>query len=159
MNEQKQPVITADGLKKLKEQLAYLQNVRRAEVAELIKTARGFGDLSENAEYDEAKNEQSKLEAEITDLENTISRAIILEDEKIRTDKVNIGTTVTVHNETLDETVDYTISGVRESDPMNNIISNESPIGMALLGNKKNQKVVVHTPQGEMTLKILKIRR
>ncbi len=155
----KQTVISAEGMKKLEEQLDYLKNTRRAEVAEQISIARGFGDLSENAEYDEAKNDQSKLEAQILDLENTIRTALVIEDSDIKTDRVNVGTVVRVFDEEMDEEVDYAIVGARESDPMNNKISNESPIGAALLGHKKNDVVLAQTPGGEIRLKILKIRR
>ncbi len=155
----KQTVISAEGLKKMEEQLQFLTTVRRAEIAEQIAVARGFGDLSENAEYDEAKNEQSKLESQIIDLENTIRTAVILEESDIKTDRVNIGTTVRVFDHELDEEVDYTIVGARESDPMNNRISNESPIGAALLGHKRNELVKVQTPGGELKLKVLRIRK
>ena len=155
----KKNVISAEGLKKLEEQLQYLSTTRRAEVAEQISIARGFGDLSENAEYDEAKNDQSKLEAQILDLENTIRTAIVIEDSDIKTDRVNIGTKVKVYDEELDEEIEFAIVGARESDPMNNKISNESPIGAALLGHKRNEVVVANTPGGEVKLKILKIRR
>lgn len=155
----KQTVISAEGMKKLEEQLDYLKNTRRAEVAEQISIARGFGDLSENAEYDEAKNDQSKLEAQILDLENTIRTALVIEDSDIKTDRVNVGTVVRVFDEEMNEEVEYVIVGARESDPMNNKISNESPIGAALLGHKKNDVVLAQTPGGEIKLKILKIRR
>lgn len=155
----KQTVISAEGMKKLEEQLDFLKNTRRAEIAEQISIARGFGDLSENAEYDEAKNEQSKLEAQILDLENTIRTAVVIEDSDIKTDRVNVGTAVRVFDEEMNEEVEYMIVGARESDPMNNKISNESPIGAALLGHKRNDVVLVQTPGGEIKLKILKIRR
>lgn len=155
----KQTVISAEGMKKLEEQLDYLKNTRRAEVAEQISIARGFGDLSENAEYDEAKNDQSKLEAQILDLENTIRTALVIEDSDIKTDRVNVGTVVRVFDEEINEEVEYMIVGARESDPMNNKISNESPIGAALLGHKRNDAVLVQTPGGEIRLKVLKIRR
>lgn len=155
----KQTVISAEGMKKLEEQLEYLKNTRRAEVAEQISIARGFGDLSENAEYDEAKNDQSKLEAQILDLENTIRTAVVIEDSDIKTDRVNVGTAVRVFDEEMNEEVEYLIVGARESDPMNNRISNESPIGAAMLGHKRNDLVAVQTPGGEIRLKILKIRR
>jgi len=154
-----QNVISAEGLKKLEEQLDYLKNVRRAEVAEQIQTARGFGDLSENAEYDEAKNDQSKLEAQIQDLENTIRTAVVIEDKDIKTDKVNVGTTVTIKNEDTSEEMKLTIVGARESDPMKGRISNESPIGKALLGNKKNAVVTVEAPGGTTRYKIIRISR
>ncbi len=152
-------VVSAEGMKKLEEQLQYLSTTRRAEVAEQIAVARGFGDLSENAEYDEAKNEQSRLEAQIIDLENTIRTAIIIDDSNVSTDRVNIGTTVRVLDKDMDEEAEYTIVGTRESDPMNNRISNESPLGAALLGKKKGQVVKVNAPKGVIEFKILEIHR
>ena len=152
-------VVSAEGMKKLEEQLQYLSTTRRAEVAEQIAVARGFGDLSENAEYDEAKNEQSRLEAQIIDLENTIRTAIIIDDSNVSTDRVNIGTTVRVLDKDMDEEAEYTIVGTRESDPMNNRISNESPLGAALLGKKKGQVVKVKVPAGTIEVKIIDIHR
>ena len=143
---EQQNVISAEGLKKLEEQLDYLINVRRPEIAEQIQIARGFGDLSENAEYDEAKNEQSKLEAQIQDLENSIRTAVVIDDKDIKTDRVSVGTSVTVYDEEFKEELELNIVGARESDPMNGRISNESPIGAALLGHKKNE-TVTDTPQ------------
>lgn len=151
-------VVSVEGMKKLEEKLQYLATIRRAEVAELISVARGFGDLSENAEYDEAKNEQSRLEAEIIDLENTIRTALVIDDREVSTNRVNIGTTVKVYDEELKEELEYTIVGARESDPMNNLISNESPMGAAMLGKKKGQTVKVNAPGGVITLKIKDIQ-
>lgn len=150
-------VVSTEGMRKLEEQLQYLSTTRRAEVAEQIAVARGFGDLSENAEYDEAKNEQSRLEAQIIDLENTIRTAIIIDDSNVSTDRVNVGTTVRVRDKQEDEVEEYSIVGARESDPMNNKISNESPLGSALLGKKKGQVVKVSTPGGVRELKIIDI--
>lgn len=152
-------VVSAEGMRKMEEQLQYLSTIRRAEVAEMISVARGFGDLSENAEYDEAKNEQSRLEAQIIDLENIIRTALVFDDSNVSTDRVNIGTTVRVFDKTLDEEAEYTIVGARESDPMNNKISNESPMGAALLGKKKGQLVKVVAPAGLIELKIIEIHR
>ena len=152
-------VVSAEGMKKLEEKLQYLTTTRRAEVAEQIAIARGFGDLSENAEYDEAKNEQSRLEAQILDLENTIRTAIVVDDSNVSTDRVNIGTTVRVKYKASNEEEEYTIVGARESDPMNNRISNESPMGAALLGKKKGQVVKVSAPDGMIELKVLNIHR
>lgn len=152
-------VVSAEGMRKMEEQLQYLSTIRRAEVAEMISVARGFGDLSENAEYDEAKNEQSRLEAQIIDLENIIRTALVFDDSNVSTDRVNIGTTVRVFDKTLDEEAEYTIVGARESDPMNNKISNESPMGAALLGKKKGQLVKVIAPAGIIELKIIEIHR
>ncbi|MBQ4075696.1 MAG: transcription elongation factor GreA [Clostridia bacterium] len=152
-------VVSAEGMKKLEEKLQYLTTVRRAEVAEQIAIARGFGDLSENAEYDEAKNEQSRLEAEIIELENAIRTAIIIDDSDISTDSVNVGTTVKVLYVEDGDEEEYAIVGARESDPMNNRISNECPIGAALLGHKEGETVMVDAPDGSVALKILEIRR
>ncbi len=152
-------VVSVEGMKRLEEQLQFLSTTRRAEVAEMIATARGFGDLSENAEYDEAKNEQSRLEAQIIELENTIRTAIIIDDEDVSTDRVNIGTTVRVLDRELNQEVEYTIVGGSESDPMRNIISNESPMGSALLGKKRGEVARVHAPAGVLEFEVLDIRK
>ena len=151
-------VVSAEGMKKLEEKLQYLTTVRRAEVAEQISIARGFGDLSENAEYDEAKNEQSRLEAEIVELEAAIRTAIVIDDENVSTDSVNVGTTVRVRYSEDDDEEEYTIVGARESDPMSNRISNECPVGAALLGHRAGETVTVEAPDGPMALVILEIR-
>ena len=152
-------VVSVEGMKKLEERLQYLTTTRRAEVAEQISIARGFGDLSENAEYDEAKNEQSRLEAEIVELENAIRTAIVIDDENVSTDRVNVGTTVRVAYVQDGDEEEYAIVGARESDPMNNRISNECPIGAALLGKHLSDVVMVEAPDGQLELKILEIRR
>ena len=150
-------VVSAEGMKKLEEKLQYLTTVRRAEVAEQIAVARGFGDLSENAEYDEAKNEQSRLETEIIELENAIRTAIVIDSDNISTDSVNVGTTVKVLYMDDNEEETYSIVGARESDPMRNKISNESPVGAALLGHKAGDVVTVEAPDGPMEMKIIEI--
>ena len=166
-NEQiKRTVVSPEGMKKLEEQLHYLENVRRPQVAEQISIARGYGDLSENAEYDAAKNEQSKLEAEIQELTNTIVNAIIVDESEVRTDSVNIGTTVTVIcDATSDpdlyekgEELRFTIVGARESNPAQNLISNESAIGSALLGKRCSDSVHISLPDDqEATFIVLNI--
>ncbi|NLA53149.1 MAG: transcription elongation factor GreA [Clostridiales bacterium] len=153
------PVVSTEGMRKLEEKFQYLTTIRRAEVAEMISVARGFGDLSENAEYDEAKNEQSRLEAQIIEIENTIRTAIIIDESKVSTDRVNIGTTVRILDKETKEEEEYTIVGARESDPMSNRISNESPLGAALLGKKKGQVVKVNVPVGIIEVKIIDIHR
>ncbi len=153
------PVVSTEGMRKLEEKFQYLTTIRRAEVAEMISVARGFGDLSENAEYDEAKNEQSRLEAQIIEIENTIRTAIIIDESKVSTDRVNIGTTVRILDKETKEEEVYTIVGARESDPMSNRISNESPLGAALLGKKKGQVVKVNVPVGIIEVKIIDIHR
>ena len=152
-------VVTAEGMRKLEEELQYLSTIRRAEVAEQIAVARGFGDLSENAEYDDAKNEQSRLEAQILELENTLRTAIVIDESNISTDRVNIGTTVRILDLELNEEEEYTIVGARESDPNSNKISNESPLGAALLGKKEGEKIKVQVPSGTIDVKIIDIHR
>lgn len=150
-------VVSAEGMRKMEEKLQYLTTTRRAEVAEQISIARGFGDLSENAEYDEAKNEQSRLEAEIAALENDIRTAVVI-DGIVSTEAVNVGTTVRVLFVDDNEEDEFTIVGAREADPMNNRISNESPIGKALLGKKVGDVAAVEAPEGTYDLKVLEIR-
>ncbi len=150
-------VVSAEGLRQMEEKLKYMTTVRRAEVAEHLNIARGFGDLSENAEYDEAKDEQAKLEADIVELEAALRNVIVIEGE-ISTDAVNVGTTVRVLYLDEGEEEEFTIVGARESDPMNNKISNESPIGVALLGHKSGDTVSVEAPDGMYELKILEIK-
>ena len=152
-------VVSVEGMKKMEEKLQYLTTVRRAEVAEQISVARGFGDLSENAEYDEAKNEQSRLEMEIAELEAAIRTAIVIDDENVSTDSVNVGTNVRVEYVDDGDTEDYALVGAHESDPMNNRISNECPVGAALLGHKVGETVTVESPDGPILLKILEISR
>ena len=149
-------VVSAEGLRLMEEKLKYMTTVRRAEVAEHLNIARGFGDLSENAEYDEAKDEQAKLEADIIELEAALRNVIVIDGE-ISTDAVNVGTTVRVLYLDEGDEEEFTIVGARESDPMNNKISNESPVGSALLGHKAGDIVTVEAPDGEYELKILEI--
>ncbi|MDO5328291.1 MAG: transcription elongation factor GreA [Clostridia bacterium] len=150
-------VVSAEGLRQMEEKLKYMTTVRRAEVAEHLNIARGFGDLSENAEYDEAKDEQAKLEADIIELEAALRNVIVIDGE-ISTDAVNVGTTVRVVYLDDGEEEEFTIVGARESDPMNNKISNESPVGVALLGHKSGETVSVEAPDGAYELKILEIK-
>ena len=133
----------------LQEELNYLKTTRSDEVAEQIKVARGFGDLSENSEYDEAKNEQGKLYSHIAEVEEILQHAVIV-DESSNTDVVAIGCKVTV---------EYTIVGSQESDPMHGIISEESPFGKALIGKKEGETAVVEAPRGNIQYKVLKIER
>jgi len=149
--------VSAEGLRQMEEKLKYMTTVRRAEVAEHLNIARGFGDLSENAEYDEAKDEQAKLEADIVELEAALRNVVVIDGE-ISTDSVNVGTTVRVRYLDDGEEEEFVIVGARESDPMNNKISNESPVGTALLGHKSGEVVSVEAPDGAYDLKILEIR-
>ena len=156
---QKETILTYEGLKKLEEELEYLKTEKRREVAERIKVALGFGDLSENSEYDEAKNEQAQVEMRIIDLENKLRNVKVIDEDEIDTKTVQIGNTVQVLDMEYDEKVDYTIVGSTEVDLANNKISNESPIGKALLGKKKNEIVAVEAPAGVLSFKILKITK
>ena len=159
MAEEKGTILTESGLKKLEEQLDYLISVRRNEISEQIAVARGFGDLSENAEYDEAKKEQAKVEAEITQLQATIRNATVVADDEITTERVSIGTVVKVKDLDDGETYEYAIVGANEADPMEDKISNESPVGAGLLGAKKNQTVTITIPAGTLRYKVLSIRK
>ena len=161
MAENQKTVLTEEGLKKLEAQLDYLISVRRNEVSEQIAVARGFGDLSENAEYDEAKKEQAKVEEEIVRLTNTIRTAVVVADSDISTEKVSVGTTVRVKDVDTGDEDEYAIVGANESDPYENKISNESPVGAGLLGAKKGQIVTMVTqiPAGELHYEVLEIKR
>ena len=129
-------VLTPEGLKMMTEELEYLKNVRRVEVKEQIAIARSFGDLSENSEYDEAKNEQAKVESRIQELEQLLKNVVVVSEEDLNSGVVNLGTTVRVYDEEFDEEIEYNIVGTNEVDPLKNNISDQSPIGSALLGKK-----------------------
>lgn len=159
MAEEKRNVMTEEGMRKLQEQLDYLIGTRRNEIAHQIEVARGFGDLSENAEYTEAKNDQAKLEEEITRIQNLIRTAVVVADSEISTDKVSVGVSVVLRDEELDEEVTYAIVGAEEADPWENKISNESPVGMALMGAVKGQTVEVEIPMGTVSYTVLDIKR
>ena len=152
MSEEKGTVLTESGLKKLQEQLDYLVSVRRNEISEQIAIARGFGDLSENAEYDEAKKEQAKVEEEINRLQSTIRTATVVADDEITTERVSIGTIVKVKDLDENETYEYAIVAADK-------ISNESPVGAGLLGAKRNQTVTIIIPAGTIRYKILSIKK
>ena len=149
--------LTPEGKKQLEEKLHYLKTVKRPEVVKKIGIAREYGDLSENAEYDAAKEEQAILESQIADIESTLLNAVIIKKSNIDTSKVSIGTKVKLYDLEFDEEVEYKIIGSDESDPKNGIISNVSPVGSALLGNKVDDIVSVKTPNGEIKFKILSI--
>ncbi len=151
--------LTLEGLKKIENELEQLKTVTRHEVAERIKTALGHGDISENAEYDEAKNEQAKLEERILKLEETLRNAKIIDEDEITTDKVSVGSRVLVKDMEYDEDMEYTIVGSAEADPFNGKISNESPVGETLLGHKKGDIVDVQVPDGVIQYKILNIEK
>ena len=159
MEEQQEVILTQEGFDKLEEELNYLKTEKRTEIAERIKVARGFGDLSENSEYDEAKNAQSENEQKIAELENKIRHAKVIDSSEIDTKTVQIGNAVKLHDEEFDEDVTYTIVGSTEVNLAENKISNESPIGKALLGRKKGEIVDVEAPAGTIKFKILAIKK
>jgi len=150
--------LTAEGKKQLEEKLAYYKSVKRPEVVKKIGSAREYGDLSENSEYDAAKEEQAQIEAEISEMEDILLNCEIISKKDIDTEVVSIGTTVKLYDEEFDEEVSYKILGSTESDPANGIISNASPVGAALLGHKKGEEITVNMPTGSIKYKILAIR-
>ena len=156
---EKEILLTQEGYDNLEKELDYLKTEERAAIAERIRVALGFGDLSENSEYDEAKNAQAANENKIADLENKIRRAKIIDESEIDTKTVQIGNKVKIKDLEFDEDVEYTIVGSTEVDLANNKISNESPIGAALLGAKKGQIVDANTPGGIVKFKVLDITK
>ena len=159
MEENREILLTQEGYDNLENELEYLKTEKRTEIAERIKVALGFGDLSENSEYDEAKSAQAANENKIAELENKIRFARIIDESEIDTKTVQIGNIVRVHDEEFDEDLEYTIVGSTEVDLAQNKISNESPMGVALLGAKKGQTVEVEAPVGVMKYKILAIKK
>lgn len=156
---EKKVVLTYEGLKRMEEELEDLKTVRRKEVAEKIKEARGQGDLSENAEYDAAKEEQAEIEARIVVLEKMLRNAEVIDDEEVSADIISIGSKVKIYDIEFEEEDEYSIVGSAEADPMAGKISNESPVGKALLGHKLGDLVTVETPGGEAEFRILEISR
>ena len=159
MDSEKEVLLTQEGYDNLEKELEYLTTEKRGEIAERIKIALGFGDLSENSEYDEAKGAQAANEAKIAELENKLRYAKIIDESEIDTKTVQVGNTVKILDVEFDEEETYTIVGSTEVDLGSNKISNESPIGAALLGAKKNQVVDANTPGGIIKLKILSITK
>ena len=155
---QKDVILTPEGLEKLKGELEYLSHTKRREVAARIKDAREFGDIMENSEYDDAKNEQAMLEAKIAQLEEKLRSATVIDSTGLSTDEVRVGSVVHVKDEKTGKSVKYTIVGSAEADPGANRLSNESPVGKALLGHRRNEHVEVAVPRGpKRKLKITKI--
>ena len=152
-------ILTPDGLKKLQDELEYLKTKKRQEVKENIKVARSFGDLSENSEYDEAKNEQAKTEGRILELEEMLKNVKVVSDTDVQTKTANVGNVVLVKDTKYKEEVEYIIVGSTEADPINNKVSVESPIGSALIGAKVGDTVTLNTPAGDNKLKVLKISK
>ncbi len=157
--EEKEVLLTQEGFNNLEKELNYLRTEKRAEIAERIKVALGFGDLSENSEYDEAKTAQAENEVKIAELENKVRHAKIIDEKEIDTETVQVGNIVKVLDMEFDEKIEYTIVGSTEVNLLENKISNESPLGAALLGAKKNKVVEVNAPAGVMKYKILSIKK
>lgn len=155
MTEKKKTYLTEDGLEELKKELEYLKTEKRPEVINALKEARALGDLSENAEYDAARTEQAEVENKISEIEAMLENAELIKD--VNTNKVSIGTTVTLKYVEDDETDTYTIVGSKEADPFANKISNESPLAKAIIGAKKGQSVMVDSPNGKYQVEILEI--
>ncbi|MBD7910982.1 MULTISPECIES: transcription elongation factor GreA [Clostridium] len=159
MSEAKKYIMTYEGVKKLEEELEFLKTVKRKEITEKIKVALGYGDLSENSEYDEAKNEQAFTEGRILQLENMLKNASVVDESEIPAGTVAVGAIVKVKDFEFDEEVEYTIVGSAEADPMNFKISNESPVGRALIGKQVGDVVEVAVPDGVNKFEVLDIRR
>ena len=159
MSETKKYVMTYEGVRKLEDELEFLKTTKRKEITEKIKVALGYGDLSENSEYDEAKNEQAFTEGRILQLENMLKNASVVDESDIPKDKVSVGSIVKIKDYEFDEIVEYSIVGSAEADPMNFKISNESPVGKGLIGKKIGEIAEVTVPDGISKFEILDIRR
>lgn len=155
----KQTILTDEGLKNYNDELEYLKTVKRKEVAEKIKVALSFGDLSENSEYDEAKNDQAMLEARISQIESILKNAKIIDESELTNEHIHIGSKVKVHDFDFDEDVVYQIIGSDEADPFNGKLSDESPVGAALIGHQAGDIVEVETPDGIIKFEILEITK
>ena len=157
--EQKHNIMTAESLKKLQERYDYLLNVKRKEIINAIEIARGFGDLSENAEYDEAKNEQAMLEATIAQLEETISNADVVDDDEISVDEVGVGSIIKIKRDNADKIETLQIVGTTEADADSGKISDESPIGKGAMKKKVGDNFLIEAPAGELKFEILEISK
>jgi transcription elongation factor GreA len=156
----RETVFTPQGLEELKSKIERLRGERRREVAERIKEAREFGDIAENSEYDDAKNEQAMLEKQIADLEEKLRSARVIDETEVDTDQVGVGVTVHVKDQKTDKSTKFRIVGSAEADPSESKLSNESPVGKALIGHKRGETVTVPVPRGPARkLKITKIER
>jgi transcription elongation factor GreA len=154
----KEVILTPEGYEKLKSEIEHLSTDRRREIAERIKIAREFGDIAENAEYDAAKNEQAHLEARIAMLEERLKNARVIQKKEITSDAVSIGTKVRLRDMGANKTVEYHIVGSAEADPTEHKLSNESPVGKAIMGRKKGEIVEVAAPRGALKFKIMDIK-
>lgn len=155
----KQFILTDEGLRKLEEELEELKTVKRKEIAEKIKVALSFGDLSENSEYDEAKNDQAIAEARIAEIEAMLKNVKVINEDELSTEMIHVGSKITVKDIEFDEVINYRIVGSSEADPTNGKISDESPVGKGLLGHKVGEKVDIETPAGISTYEILDITK
>lgn len=155
MSEQKEIVLTKEGMAKLREELEYLKTEKRKEVSEKIREARSFGDLSENAEYDEAKNEQAEVESRINTIINMLKYARIIDENEVTSDVVGLGSTVVIREVGEDDEETYSIVTTTEADPDNNKISQDSPVGKALMGHAAGDTVTVETPAGKIDFEII----
>ena len=149
--------LSPERLKELQDELYTLKTVREKEVAELIKEARSYGDLSENSEYDEAKNEQGRLYSRMAELEEILANCVVIEEEEIEGDYIRMGSTVTVYDKEFEEEMVFKITGSQEADPMNDLISEDSPLGKALMGRNAGDEITVDAPAGPVEYKILKV--
>lgn len=159
MAKAKQMLYTKEGFQALQDELRERQTTKREEIKEAIALARSFGDLSENSEYDEARNEQAKNEARILELQALIDNALIVDETKIDTSVISIGSTVKVYDHEFEEEVEYSIVGSNEVDPLAGKISDQSPIGHALMGKSAGAEVTVETPAGVVSMKVLEVKR
>lgn len=159
INMNKQVLLTDEGLKNLEAELEELKAVKRKEIAEKIKVALSFGDLSENSEYDEAKNEQAIVEARIASIENMLNNVQIINEDELSTEIIHVGSKVKVRDIEFDDICEYKIVGSSEADPINGRISDESPVGKSLIGHKVGEKVEVETPVGSMSYEVLEISK
>ena len=159
MAEEKKTLYTEEGFKVLSDELDYLKNTKIQEVKEALKEARAFGDLSENSEYDEAKNEQAKVVTRIAELESLIEHAVVVDESEMKADIVNLGSTVKVLDLEFEEEIEYSLVGTNEANPMLGKISDRSPIGSAMIGAKEGDLITVNTPDGELKFKILSVSR
>jgi len=154
---EKETILTESGLRKLEEELEHLKSTKRKEIAERIKAAKEFGDLAENAEYDDAKNEQAFVEGRILQIDQMLRNARVIDNSTVPSDAVTVGSTVRLKDVAAGEELSYTIVGSAEADPLRDRISNESPVGQALIGHKKGQTVTVKVPAGTLKYTILEI--
>lgn len=155
----KQVLLTDEGLRNLEQELEYLKTVKRKEIAEKIKIALSFGDLSENSEYDEAKNDQAITEARIADVESMLKNVKIIDESELTTEVIHIGSKIKVNDTEFDEICEYQIVGSNEADPANGRISDESPVGKGLLGHNVGDRVEIETPAGVMIYEVLEISK